>query len=296
MPPRILTRVVDWVRAHLQFCLEFVTHGSGTWVFIRTWKSGEIFRLADAIIDRYYVDPDNELTCLSKILCSIGSWASLISLSGGSPTLVDCYKQYLGSGYTKTLVDYLTFDVQLLKWRLKKAASVVFGTLDPFSRREFIVTRLKGAEHGEWMQSMQSPRMAIETGDLSLPGLLDAVRKIFGVCLLIVCYLKETGEKDSSASVVVYLFLLVSFLSYLPILIHVLLFRKKRWMDTFLSTSWAEWSFVCSISSLKCVGFCIISHVSVGFPYSTCIFCMEILRINIQHSQLGPNFGVVGDF
>ena len=76
---------------------------------------------------------------------------------------------------------------------------------------EFIVIRLKGAEHRDWMQSKQSLQMAIETGDLSLPGLLDVVSNTIDVWPLIVSYLKETGKKDSGDSLVVWLFLLVSF-------------------------------------------------------------------------------------
>ena len=210
MLPRILTRVVDWVRAHRQFGVEFVTHGSATWVFVRTWKAGEFVRVAVAIIDRYYGDASSELAILSKILSAVGSGASLVSLSGGSHTLVECCKEYLGSGYTKTLVDYPVFDARLLKRCLQKTASVVFGTLDPFSMTEFIVVRLKGAEHRDWMQSRQSLRRAIETGDLSLPGLLDVVSNIIGVWPLIVSYLKETGKKDSGDSLVVWFFLCVS--------------------------------------------------------------------------------------
>ena len=168
MLTRILTRVVDWVRAHRQFSVEFSTHGSATGAYIRTWKAVEFVRVAVAIIDRYYGDANNELAFLGKILSAVGSRASLFSLSGGSHTLVECYKENLGSGYTKTLVDYPTFDVRLLKRCLQKTASVVFETLDPFSRTEFIVTRLKGAKHRDWMQSRQPLRMAIETGDLSL--------------------------------------------------------------------------------------------------------------------------------
>ena len=210
MLPRILTRVVEWVRAHRQFGVEFVTHGSATWVFVRTWKAGEFVRVAVAIIDRYFGDASSELAILGKILSAVGSGASLVSLSGGSHTLVECYKEYLGSGYTKTLVDYPVFDARLLKLCLQKTASVVFGTLDPFSMTEFIVARLKGAEHRDWMQSRQSLRRAIETGDLSLPGLLDVVSNIIGVWPLIVPYLKETGKKDSGDSLVVWFFLLRS--------------------------------------------------------------------------------------
>ena len=203
MLPRILTRVVDWVRAHRQFGVKFATHGSATWVFIRTWEAGEFVRVAVAIIDRYYGDANSELAILGKILSAVGSGASLVSLVGGSHTLVECYKEYLGSGYTKTLVDYPVFDARLLKRCLQKTASVVFGTLDPFSMTEFIFARLKGAGHRDWMQSRQSLRRALETGDLSLPGLLDVVSNIVGVWPLIVSYLKETGKKDNGDSLVV---------------------------------------------------------------------------------------------
>ena len=140
----IMARIVDWVRAHRQFSVDFSTHGSATWVYIRTWKAGEFVRVAVTIIDLYYGDANSELAFLWKILSAIGSGASLVSLSGGSHTLVDCYREYLGSGYSKTLVDYPIFDVRLSKRCLEKTASVVFGTLDPFSMTEFIITRLKG--------------------------------------------------------------------------------------------------------------------------------------------------------
>ena len=101
------------------------------------------------------------------------------------------------------VLDYPTFDVKLLKRCLQKTASVVFGTPDPFSMTEFIVTRLEGAEHRDWMQSRQLLRRAIETGGLSLLGLVDVVSNSNGVWSLIVSYLKETGKKDSGDSLVV---------------------------------------------------------------------------------------------
>ena len=211
MLPRISARAVDWARAHRQFSVEFSTHGSANWVYIRTWQAGEFVWVTVAIIDRYYGDANSELAFLGKILSAVGSGASLVSLSGGSHPLVECYKEYFGSGYTKTLVEYPIFDMRLLKRCLQKTASVVFGTLDPFSMTEFIVTQLKVTEHREWMQSRQFLRMAIETGNLSLPGLLDVVSNIIGVWPLIVSYSKETGKKDSGHSLVVWVFLRVSF-------------------------------------------------------------------------------------
>ena len=143
MLPGILTQVVDWVMGHRQFGVEFSTHGSATWVYIRIWKAGEFVRVAVAKIDRSYGDANSELANLGKILSAVGSRASIVSLSGGSHTLVDCCREYLGSGYTKILVVYPIFDVRLLKRCLQKTASVVCGTLDPFSMTEFIVIQLK---------------------------------------------------------------------------------------------------------------------------------------------------------
>ena len=174
---------------------------------MRTWKAGEFVRVAVAKIDRYHGDANSELAVLGKILSAVGSGASLVSLSGGSHTLVDCYSESLGSGYTKTLVDYSIFDVRLLKRCLQKTASVIFGRLDLFSMTRFIVTRLKGAEHRDWMQSRQSLRMDIETGDLSVPGHLDVVSNIIGVRPFIVSYIKQTGKKDNGDSLVVWFFL-----------------------------------------------------------------------------------------
>ena len=102
MLSHIPTRVFDWVRAYRQFLVEFVTHVSSTWVFIKTWKSGEFVRVAVANIDQYYGDPNSELTFLVKVLCAVGKGASVNFICGGSHTLVHCYKEYLGSGYTKT--------------------------------------------------------------------------------------------------------------------------------------------------------------------------------------------------
>ena len=132
MLPRILIRVVDWVWEHRQFGVEFLTRSSATWFYIRTWKAGEFVRVAVAIIDRCFGDTNSELAIFGKNLSAAGSGALLVSLSGASHTLVDCYREYIGSGYTKTLVGYSIFDVRLLRRCLQKIASVVFGTLDPF--------------------------------------------------------------------------------------------------------------------------------------------------------------------
>ena len=206
MFPQFLGRVNEWVKAHKQLEFEFEERGSRTWVFVRTWRRDSFYRVAVVVIDRYFGDASIKLVILGPILCTIGSGASLVSISGGSHTLVECYKEYLGSECIRRLLDYPTFDIRLLKRCLQKTASTLFGTLNPFSMTEIIVTRLKCAEHRDWMHSRQALRRAIETGDLSLPGLIDVVSNIIGVWPLIVSYLKETGEKDSGDSLVLWFF------------------------------------------------------------------------------------------
>ena len=169
------------MKAHKQFGLEFEERGSRTWVFVRTWRRDSFYRVAVGVIDRYHGDANSELVILGQVLRAIGSGASLVSISGGSHTLVECYKDNLGSGCMRGVLDYPTFDIRLLKHCLQKTASTVFGTLNPFLVTEFIVTRIKGAENRDWVQSRQSLRRAIETGDLSLPGLVDVVSNIIGV-------------------------------------------------------------------------------------------------------------------
>ena len=111
-------------------------------------------------------------------------------------------------GYTQRLLYHPIFDVRLLKRCSQKNAYTLFGTLDTFWMTEFIVTCLKCAEHRGWMQSRQSPRRAIETGDLSLPGLTDFVSNIIRMWSLVISNLKKTGKKDSAAIVLLYAFFL----------------------------------------------------------------------------------------
>ena len=132
MFPRTLGRVVEWVKAHKQFGLEFEDRGSRTCVFVRTWRRDSFYRVAVGVIDRYLGVANCDLVILGQLVCAISSWASLVSISGVSHTLVECYKKYLGSRCMHGVLDYPTFDVRLLKRCLQKTASTVFGTIDPF--------------------------------------------------------------------------------------------------------------------------------------------------------------------
>ena len=203
MLPRILSRVVRWAKAHHFHGLEFKERGESLWVFMRTWEKGTFRRVAVDVVDRFTVDASQDAAVLGSVVAAVGSSASLVAICGESHVLADTYKEYLGSGYSHKLVEYPIFDLRLLKRCLQKVYSSVFGCLDPFSMTDLIVTRLKGAEHCDWMMSRSSLRRAIITGELSMPSLVEVVSNIVGVWPLIVVYLKETGRETDGDSLVV---------------------------------------------------------------------------------------------
>ena len=203
MLPRILSRVVGWANAHHFYGLEFEERGESLWAFMRTWEKGTFRRVAVDVVDRFAVDSTHDVSVLGSVVSAVGSSASLVAISGGSHVLADTYKEYLGSGYSHKLVENPIFDLRLLKRCLQKVSSSVFGSLDPFSMTEFIVKRLKGAEHRDWMMSRTSLRRAIITGELPMPSLVEVVSNNVGVWPLIVVYLKDTGRKTDGDSLVV---------------------------------------------------------------------------------------------
>ena len=203
MLPRILSRVVGWAKAYHIYSLELEERGESMWVFMRTWEKGTFRRVAVNVTDRFTVDATHELSVLGSIVAAVGGWASLVAVTGGSHVLADTYGEYLRSGYSHKLVEYPVLDLRLLKRCLRKVSSSVFGCLDPFSMTEFIVRRLKGAEHRDWMMSRSSLRRAIITGELSMPSLVEVVSNIVGLWPLILVYLEETVRKTDDDSLVV---------------------------------------------------------------------------------------------
>ena len=143
MPPRILSRVVGLAKAHHFYSLEFEEYGESFWAFMRTCEKGTFRRVAVNVTDRFAVDVTHELSVLRSVVSAVGGSASLVTVSGVSHVLADTYGEDLGKGYTHKLVEYPIFDLRLLKQCLQKVSSSVFGSLDPFSMAEFIVTRLK---------------------------------------------------------------------------------------------------------------------------------------------------------
>ena len=203
MLPRILSRVVGWVKAHHFYSLEFVERGESLWAFIRTWEKGTFCRVAVSVADRFAVDATHELSVLVLVVSAVGGSASLVAVCGGSHVLADTYREHLGCGYSHKLVECPIFDLRLLKRCLQNVSCSVLGSLDLFSMTEFTVTRLKGAEQRDWMMSRSSLRRVIITGELSMPSLVEVVSNIVGVWPLIVVYLKKTRRKTDGDSLVV---------------------------------------------------------------------------------------------
>ena len=98
MFPRILDRVVKWVKVHKQFGIEFEERGSRTWVFVRTWRRDSFYRVTVGVIDCYHGDANSEQVIIGQILCAIGSGASLVSISGGNTPLWNATKSIWGAG------------------------------------------------------------------------------------------------------------------------------------------------------------------------------------------------------
>ena len=203
MLPQILLRVIGWAKAHPSYSLEFEEHGVALWAFMPTWEKDTFRWVAVAVTDRFSSDATSELSMLGSVVTAVGGLASLVAVSGGSHVLAHTYGEYLASGYSHKLVEYPVYLIRVSWNEACKRCPLPSLSLDPFSMTEFIVTRLKGPEHRDWMMSRSSIRRAIITGELSMPSLVGVVSNIVGVWPLIVLYLKETGRKTDGESLVV---------------------------------------------------------------------------------------------
>ena len=134
-----------------------------------------------------------------------GDSASVVAISEESNMLVDFYTGDLGKTIpTKSRWVSHSRELKLSKWCLQKISSSVLGSLDPFSMMEFIVTRLKCAEHRDWMMLHSTPRRVIINGELMMSPLVEVVTNIECVWPLIIEYIRETGKKIDGVSLVVY--------------------------------------------------------------------------------------------
>ena len=143
-------------------------------------------------------------TVSARVNCVCSGWFGVpCCCFWWSHVLSDTNSDYLGSGYDRKLFEYPIFDLRLLKRCLQKVSSAFFGYLDQFSMTDFIVKRLKWAEHRDWMMSHSRLRRAIITGGLSMLSLFEVANNIVGVWPLIPVYLKEIGRKTDVDSLVV---------------------------------------------------------------------------------------------
>ena len=203
MYPRILSRCIIWANSHGSRSVEFDEQGEEVRFFLCTWDNYIFWRVCAATLDRYSSDLHQEISTLNRILEALGLDVSIVSISGGSTILVETFWEYLGCGYRHKLIDYPYFVIRLFKRCWQRTASSVFGSLDGFAMTEFNLNCLKGAETPYWMSSRPTLRKAILTNELDMPHLVDIVANIIGAWPLIVSYLKETGCKADSNSLVV---------------------------------------------------------------------------------------------
>ena len=174
--------------------------------FMRTWEE-ETFRLVAMVVavsDRFSSDSTHELSVHGSVVAAMGSSASFVAVSGESYVLANIYGDYLDSGYDRKLIEFPFFDLAHLKRCLQKVSSSGFWSLDLFSMMEFIITRLKGAEHRDWLMSRSGLPRAIISGELSMPSLLEVVRNVVGVWPPIVVYLKKIRKRTDGDKLVVY--------------------------------------------------------------------------------------------
>ena len=115
MPPRILSRVVGWAKAHHFHSLEFKERGVSLWAFMRTWEKDTSRRVAVAVTNRFSIDATCELSVLVSVVTAVRGSASLVAVSGGSLVLTNTYGEYLRSEYSRKLVEYPVFDLRVLK-------------------------------------------------------------------------------------------------------------------------------------------------------------------------------------
>ena len=118
----------------------------------RTWERS-IFRLVCVgVLNRFSANTTLEATILAKIPDAAGPDTSVVSLHGRPHVLAEAFASYLGSGYRANLVEYPTYDLRLLKRCLQRTAAFL-GSLDSFSKAEFVINLLKGAETWDWLAS-----------------------------------------------------------------------------------------------------------------------------------------------
>ena len=162
---------------------------------MQNWNWNTSRRVSVPFLDLFRTAATPEKCVLRSIIAAIGKSSSVDATSADFDVLAETYVDYRGNVYQQKLIEYPVFLLHLLKRCLQKLSFCAFDSLDPFSMREFIVTRLKRAEKCNWMMSRCSLRRAIITVELTMPSLVEVVANTVGVWPLIVSYLEETGRE-----------------------------------------------------------------------------------------------------
>ena len=96
-------------------------------------RNRDIFqRVVVCVLDRFTMDATRELSVLGSVIAAISDSSSVVAHSGCSLLLAEACVDYLGNDYRQKLLEYPIFELRLLKQRLQKVSSSVFGRLDPF--------------------------------------------------------------------------------------------------------------------------------------------------------------------
>ena len=226
MFPRILVRITEWVKAFKQFFLEFEERAFQTCVFLRTWFKEDIYRVVVGVIDDYYGDASSNLDIHGQVLRVIGSGTSLVSISGKSETFIDFYKEYLGSGYRKGLLDSPNFDVRSVKRCLKKNCFHSFWDTRPFFENEIHRYTCKGCRASR----LDAIPVVSSNGDRdrwhSIAGKRRSCEQHHWDVAAHSLVFEGSWKKDSGNSLVLWLFIL-TFNACWSMFIFFPMFRKK---------------------------------------------------------------------
>ena len=163
---RIFSNVFTWAKSHGYCGIEFDQRGEHVWAFIRCWENSQFLPVCVSVLDRFSSSVNEEVVVLGRIIDAHGLNVRVVSAHGGPRALVEAYVNYLGSKYQQKLIENPLINLRLFKHCLQRTASIVFGTLDPYSLAEFIVNRLKGAESRDWMTSRPALKKAIKSSSL----------------------------------------------------------------------------------------------------------------------------------
>ena len=181
MLSQVLWLVVGWAQVHRLYSLEIEDREMTILTFIRTWEKDKFHPVTVHFSVRFPGDPTRELLVPGSVMAAASDLVPLVAVSGGWNVLADIYEDFLGSGYDRKPIEYTNFDLRLLKRCLQNVSLPVFGTLDPLSKTEFVISRLKRAEHRDWIMPHSGHCLAIITGELSMPSLVEVVGNIVGV-------------------------------------------------------------------------------------------------------------------